>query len=138
MRTIDNAPGAWPLATRLRIVRPFTNRIANPVIRRFAAWLPGFAIIRTVGRRTGRTRRTPLNVFRRDGDYVFALVYGADVDWVRNVLAAGTAQLEQRGRIVTLANPRLSVDRDVGLIPFPMRLFHRAVRVTEFLRMSPT
>ena len=88
------------MTTRLRIVRPFTNRIANPLIRQFAAWVPGFAIIRTVGRRTGRTRRTPLNVFRRDGDYVFALVYGADVDWVRNVLAAGTAQLEQRGRIV--------------------------------------
>ena len=125
------------MSTRMRIVRPFTNRIANPLIRRFAACVPGFAIIRTVGRRTGQTRRTPLNVFRRDGDYVFALVYGADVDWVRNVLAAGTAQLEQRGRTVALTRPRLLVDPDAGLIPFPMRLFHRAMRVTEFLRMSP-
>jgi len=50
--------------------------IANPLVRRLAGWLPGFAIVRTVGRRTGQTHRSPLNVFRRDGDYVMALVYG--------------------------------------------------------------
>ncbi len=125
------------MTTRMRIVRPFTNRIANPLVRRFAAWLPGFAVIRTVGRRTGQTHRSPLNVFRRDGDYVMALVYGADVDWVSNVLAAGSAELEQRGDVVRLTNPRLVTDPDASLTPVPMRLFYRVMRVTEFLRMSP-
>ena len=124
------------MTTRMRIVRPFTNHIANPLVRRFAAWLPGFAIVRTLGRRTGQTHRSPLNVFRRDGDYVMALVYGADVDWVRNVLAAGSAELEQRGHVVRLGSPRLVIDPDAGLTPLPMRLFYRLMRVTEFLRMS--
>ncbi len=36
----------------------------------------GFAIISYDGRTSGRTYRTPMNVLRRDGDYLFALTYG--------------------------------------------------------------
>jgi len=56
---------------------------------------------------------------------------------VRNVLAAGRAELEQRGHVVRLGSPRLVIDPDARLTPFPMRLFYRVMRVTEFLRMSP-
>ena len=75
--------------TRMRVIRPFATHVVNPIARRFASWLPGFGIVEYRGRKSGRTYRTPLNVFRRDDWYIFALTYGADVEWVKNVVVAG-------------------------------------------------
>jgi hypothetical protein len=58
-----------------RVAR-FNTRVTNRVTRHIASWMPGFAIVCHVGRRSGRLYRTPVNVFR-DGDrYLFALTYG--------------------------------------------------------------
>jgi deazaflavin-dependent oxidoreductase (nitroreductase family) len=121
----------------LNVLRPFTTRVVNPVTRRFAGHLPGFAILTYVGRRSGRTYRTPINVFRNGQDYVVALTYGGGVQWVRNVLAAGGCELETMGRIVRLTEPRLFVDPRQRLIPRPVRLFLRLMGVTEFLSLHP-
>ncbi|HLQ48011.1 MAG TPA: nitroreductase family deazaflavin-dependent oxidoreductase [Candidatus Dormibacteraeota bacterium] len=123
--------------TALSFLRPYTTRFFNPVSRRFAGHLPGFAILVYVGRRSGRTYRTPINVFRHGDDYVFALTYGSDVQWVKNVLAAGGGQLETMGRKVRLIDPQLFVDPRQRLIPLPVRLFLRLMHVTEFLSMRP-
>jgi hypothetical protein len=76
-----------------------------------------------------------MNVFRVGGDYVFALTYGADVNWVRNVIAAGSCELETRGRIVILRDPVVLTDPRRRLVPQPVRFFLGLLRVTEFLRM---
>ena len=74
----------------------------NRVTRRLAPWLPGFGVVVHRGRRY----RTPVNVFPTEGGYHrFALTYGPDTDWVRNVLAAGGCQLETRGAVVRLVAP---------------------------------
>ncbi len=121
--------------TRIRFLRPFTTRVINPITRLFAGWLPGLAILTHVGRRSGRTYRTPINVFRRGDDYVFALTYGADVDWVKNILAAGGCEMRTRGRDIRLVEPEVFVDPDLRLMPLPVRVIGRFNRVTEFLRM---
>jgi len=59
--------------TRIRFLRPFTTRIFNPLSIHVAGWLPGFAILTHIGRKSGSTYRTPINVFRRGDHYVFAL-----------------------------------------------------------------
>ena len=65
-----------------------------------------------------------MNVFRHDGDYVFALTYGSTVDWVRNVLAAGGAQLVVRGKTVELTDPELiSAGPDAPSMPPLVRFF---------------
>jgi hypothetical protein len=51
-----------------------------------------------------------VNVFPTEDGYRFALTYGTDTDWVKNVLAAGGCQLETRGRVVRLVAPRLYHD----------------------------
>src|ERR671935_231859 len=104
-----NATGGSP-SIRIRFIRPFTARVINPVTRLFAGWLPFFAILSHVGRRSGRTYRTPINVFRRGDRYLFALTYGSDVDWVKNVLAAGGCDMQTRGRHIKLVGPELIVD----------------------------
>jgi deazaflavin-dependent oxidoreductase (nitroreductase family) len=107
----------------------------NPVTRLFAGRLPGFGILSYTGRKTGQRYRTPINVFKRDNVYVFALTYGSEANWVRNVLAAGGCEVRVRGRDVRLVEPELLVDPRGRLVPLPVRLFLRLNRVTEFLRM---
>lgn len=116
-----------------RFNRRVTNRVATPVLRR----LPGFGVVHHVGRRSGRNYRTPVNVFEVDGDYVVALTYGPQTDWVRNVVAAGGCELEVRGRLVRCTAPRLEHDPKAARIRLPERPVLRLLGVTEFLRLSP-
>jgi deazaflavin-dependent oxidoreductase (nitroreductase family) len=110
-------------------------RIVNPITRRFAGRLPGFGILTHVGRASGRAYSTPINVFRRGHDRLFALTYGSDVQWVRNVVAAGGCTLRTRGRTFRLVDPELITDASLRLLPLPVRLFLRPMRVTEVLRL---
>ena len=121
--------------TRMSFLRPFTTRLFNPLSRRVAGRLPLFGILSYVGRKSGRLYRTPLNVFKRGDGYVFALTYGSEVDWVKNVLAAGEADLRTRGRDVHLVEPELFVDPTRRLMPLPVRVVLRLNNVNEFLRM---
>jgi deazaflavin-dependent oxidoreductase (nitroreductase family) len=122
-------------ATRISFMRPFTIRVISPIIRPFAGRLPGFGILTYVGRKSGRTHRTPINVFKRGESYVFALTYGAHVEWVKNVLAAGGCEIRTRGRDIRLVEPEVFVDPTRRLMPLPVRLVLGFARVTEFLRM---
>ena len=126
-----------PSRPRLRAIRPFTTGVVNPLTRRFVQYLPYFAIIGYRGRTSGTHYRTPMNVFRDGDDYIFALTYGSDVDWVRNVLAAGRADLEVGRRHVELTDPELFTDPKRRLVPLPLRLFLGLLRVDEFVRMRP-
>jgi deazaflavin-dependent oxidoreductase (nitroreductase family) len=122
--------------TRIRFIRPFTARVINPVTRLFAGWLPGFAILSHVGRTSGRTYRTPINVFRRGDYYLFALTYGSSVDWVKNVLATGGCLMRTRGRDIRLIEPEVVVDPELRELGWPLgALLGRLNRVTEILRM---
>jgi hypothetical protein len=67
----------------------FNRQVLNRLTRPLARHLPGFGVIIHRGRRTDRLYKTPVNVFRRDGDYAVALTYGPESDWVK---AAGTAR----------------------------------------------
>ena len=121
-----------PLSRR---VAHFNRRVTNRLTRHIAWWAPGFAIVTHVGRRSGRTYRTPVNVFR-DGDrYVFALTYGRDADWVRNVLAAGRCEIRTRGRTVRLEQPELFTDETRSGVPSPARVVLRAIDAADFLAL---
>jgi deazaflavin-dependent oxidoreductase (nitroreductase family) len=109
--------------------------VVNPVTRLVAGWLPGFAIVVATGRRSGRTYHIPMNAFRRGDHFYFALTYGSDVDWVKNVMAAGGCRLRTRGRLLRLVEPELLIDRELKFLPLPARLLERWNRVTEVLRM---
>jgi deazaflavin-dependent oxidoreductase (nitroreductase family) len=119
--------------TRLRRFAPITTHVINPVTRLFAGRLPGFGILRHIGRTTGRRYRTPLLVLRRGNDYIIALGSGADVHWVQNVLAAGGCELRTRGRTVRLTEPRIWVDPEMRALPVPLRWVGSLIGLTEFL-----
>jgi deazaflavin-dependent oxidoreductase (nitroreductase family) len=109
-----------------RFNRVVTNRLTRP----FAA-----AVVRHVGRRSGRLYRTPVNLFRSGDRYVIALTYGAERDWVKNVLAAGGCGAETRGRTVQLTEPRV-VKGDHAVVPSAVRPILKAIGVTGFMELT--
>jgi deazaflavin-dependent oxidoreductase (nitroreductase family) len=111
-----------------------TNRLTVPLARR----LPGFGVVLHVGRRSGRRYRTPVNVFRTPRGYVFALTYGPEAEWVKNVLAASGCELLTRGRVLRLTSPELRHDPHRRVVPAPVRLPLRLLRVTDFLELVRT
>ncbi|HEY0805771.1 MAG TPA: nitroreductase family deazaflavin-dependent oxidoreductase [Pseudonocardiaceae bacterium] len=111
--------------------RHVTNRILGPLALR----LPGFGIIVHTGRKSGRTYRTPVNLFRVDGRCVVALTYGPGSDWVRNVVAAGGCDLVRHGSQVHLAEPRLVHDPRRRLMPAVVRPILAVVGVEDFLEL---
>ncbi|MEO8828073.1 nitroreductase family deazaflavin-dependent oxidoreductase [Lapillicoccus sp.] len=104
-------------------VTGFNKRVLNPVLRRLAGhgW---FVEIEHVGRKSGRTFRTPIMAFRSSaGDAVtIALTYGPDVDWLRNIRAAGGCRMHLGPNLLTLGAP-VSLTEAEGLrrMPSPPR-----------------
>ena len=112
--------------------RAVTNRVTTPLAR----WLPGFGVVRHVGRRSGRRYQTPVNLFPTDGGFTIALTYGTGADWVRNVVTHGGCEIETRGRRVRCEAPRLVHDPAARGIRLPERPILRLLRVADFLSHS--
>ncbi|WP_280457695.1 nitroreductase family deazaflavin-dependent oxidoreductase [Nocardia carnea] len=109
----------------------------NRITRVIAPWAPGWAVVVHRGRRSGRIFRTPLWAFRRDDGYVIALTYGAESDWVRNVLAAGGCRLETRRRCYAVGSPHVYRDESAGDMPPLIRfVLRRVIKAPEFLRVE--
>jgi deazaflavin-dependent oxidoreductase (nitroreductase family) len=123
-----------PLPDRLA---RFNRWVTNPLARTVAGRLPSMAIVHHRGRRSGRAYRTPVNAFPAPSGFVLALTYGADRDWVRNVLAEGGCVLEYRGRLVRARAPQIIVGEEGSrLVPPFVRRVLRRLRVAEFLILT--
>jgi deazaflavin-dependent oxidoreductase (nitroreductase family) len=112
--------------------RAFTNKITIL----FAARLPGFGIIRNVGRKSGKVYRTPVNVFRTPTGFRVALTYGRDSGWVKNVLAAGGCELETRGASFPLSDPVLVHDPSRRSFPLIVRTVLGLIDANDSLELS--
>ena len=118
-----------------RSVTRFTHHVANPVIGMVAGRIPGFAILRHVGRRSGKSYSIPVNVFLRDGDYIIGLTYGPGTDWAKNVLAAGRCEITTRGVAVQLRDPVILTDTAAAWAPAPARPILRVLKVDQYMRL---
>lgn len=120
-----------------RGIAKFNRHVTNRVLGPPALWLPNFGIIEHTGRKSGRTYRTPVNLFRVNGRHVVALTYGPNSDWVRNVIAAGGCDLVRHNRRIHLTEPRIIHDPRRRLVPAVVRPILGAVGVEDFLELSP-
>ena len=82
--------------------------VINPRQMR-SAGTPGAyaAVIRHRGRISGQAYETPVGAVATDDGFVIALVYGARTNWLRNVLAAGSATLVHEGQASTVDRPEI-------------------------------
>jgi len=85
----------------------FNRYVTNPVQRLWAGWAPTMGILEHVGRKSGTRYRTPLTVFNTDDGVAILLTYGPDRDWLKNLTAAGSGQLQRHGKTFTVTDPRL-------------------------------
>ncbi len=109
------------------------KRVFNPRSVRNGKW----QVIHHVGRRSGRSYRTPLDAHRVADGFVFVLVYGSRSDWVQNVLAAGNAQLEVEGVTVDLVAPELiGAEEAFAQLPQGTKRPPKFLKIGEFLKMS--
>lgn len=95
-------------------------------------------VLTHVGRSSGSTYLTPLDAHAIDGGYIFIANYGADSDWVQNILAAGTALLKVDGQQIELTNPRL-IDKDAAWTQLASTSAKQPpgfLKVTDYLRMD--
>jgi deazaflavin-dependent oxidoreductase (nitroreductase family) len=113
-----------------RVNRAFTNRLMAPL----AGFVPPLALVHHVGRKSGRSYRTPVLAFPLDGGTLTPLPYGIDTDWLLNLLAAGSGELESAGRRTAVENPRvLRGEEAMELVARPLRPLLRLASLPGFL-----
>lgn len=120
----------------LRTVRRFNRSFVNPRQMRTAGRPGAYAgVIRHVGRRSGRAYETPVGPYATDDGFVIALPYGTTSNWVKNVLAAGSATLVTEGQTYDLDQPEIVPLADVlDAVPARERRSLRLFRVEQALR----
>jgi deazaflavin-dependent oxidoreductase (nitroreductase family) len=120
-------------------IRVFNKYVTNRLLRGFASRSRGpFAVIRHVGRRSGKPYETTIMVWRMGEGFVIALTYGPKVDWYRNIVAAGGGTLLWHRRVYTIGKPE-PIDAKTALtaFPAPFRLILRTLgRQEEFVQVK--
>ena len=113
-----------------RLTSPLTIGLAGK------RWNPIFSIVEHVGRRTGRTYAAPVAARRTADGFVLTLAFGAQVDWYRNLAAAGSGTIRWRGREYPVGPP-VRIDAAAGRAPFHpiQRLFLRICGIDGYIRV---
>ncbi len=97
-KTVQHNPQLRPM-----LLKPY-NKLIYPVAGRRHS---PYARLEHVGRRSGRSYTTPVGAFPYGDGFVIGLSYGADVDWCRNVMAAGHAAVQWHGETFGLERPEI-------------------------------
>ena len=100
----NHAPGV-PM-----LVPPWLERLQikymNPAIRPLSKRLPGFTVIKHRGRTSGTPYETIVTSYRK-GNVLAVLLAHGKTNWVKNVLAAGEADVHLFRGDVKITNPRV-------------------------------
>jgi deazaflavin-dependent oxidoreductase (nitroreductase family) len=104
----------WRLA---RLTSPLTMPMAGK------RWNPIFAVIEHRGRKSGRRYLTPVAARRTPRGFVISLAFGSQVDWYRNLQAAGEAIVHWKGADYPVTAPQ-AIDASAALSAFnPVQRF---------------
>lgn len=100
----NHAPGVPmifpPWLERLQI------KYVNPLVAPLSKRLPGFTVIKHRGRTSGTEYETIVTSYRK-GDVLAVLLAHGKTNWVKNVLAAGAADVHLFRGDVHIVNPRV-------------------------------
>ena len=118
-------------------IRSFNKRFLNRLTGRIArsTWGP-FSIICHTGRRSGKIYETPIIAIPTADGFVVALTYGPEVDWYRNVSAAGQCRILWHGQesVIVKIEP-LETKAAVPYFPFFERKVLSLVGTEHFVKM---
>ena len=116
-----------------RFARDYFNHLTRPLAGR----LPPFILVEHRGRRSGRPYQTPMfGFFDDDRAIVIVLTYGPNVDWLKNLAAAGGGTVVARGRTYRVGPPAVETGLDrARVIPAIFRPALRLMRANDFARL---
>jgi len=123
------------LPARLRYInKAFTNRIMRLIAGKTRSPI---AFIKHRGRTSGKWYATTIITAPAQDGFVFALTYGPDVDWYKNILADRKAELVWRGNSYSLSNP-LPLPAEIGRQSFGMFSKNMLgwLKIRDFFRMD--
>ena len=100
----NHAPGV-PMLIPVWLER-FQIKYVNPVLRPLSKRMPGFAVITHRGRTSGKEYETIVTAYRKGSVLAIGLIHGK-TNWVKNVLAAGEADIHVGREDLHLTNPRV-------------------------------
>lgn len=104
----------------------FQIRYINPIAVPIARFMPGITVIRHRGRKSGRQLETAVSAYRKGATVAIMLAHGK-TNWVKNILAAGEAEILLGGRDVHLVNPRIvEAGTNDPSLPFMARMAARS------------
>ncbi len=118
-------------------IRTFNKHVINPVTLKIGGLVHSpISVVHHVGHRSGKPYKTPVIVARLDGRFVFALTYGANVDWYRNIRSAGHCTLRWHGDTYALERPK-PIEAAIARPAFalPLRLILRVINTRRFFTM---
>jgi len=122
-------------------IRIFNKRVTNRLLRWFTSFSHGpFAIIHHVGRRSGKPYETVIWVWQMREGFVIALTYGPEVDWYRNMRAAGGGTVFWHKRLYVVGKP-VPIDSQKALQAFPAffrTIFRTFGKDEQFVLMKPS
>ena len=105
----------WQVGPVVNTVRRMNRSVTNPRVMRTAGTAgTQTSVIEHVGRNSGRTYETPVDVIETTTRLLIALPYGARTDWLRNVLASGSAAVITGGERIEVGESRHRRDGRCG------------------------
>lgn len=121
----------------LDTVRRLNRAVFNPQQMRSAGTPGAYAsVIHHRGRSSGRAYETPVGAVSTDEGFVIALPYGTHSDWVKNVLASGSATLVTEGSTYAVDEPEIvSMEGIEAWFPPQDQRSHRLFGVDQGLRL---
>ncbi len=86
----------------------WNRRATNKLVQLWAGQAPGMSVLTHHGRKSGNSYRTPLNIFPTEQGWAVFLPYGAErTEWLKNVKAAGSAEMRHHGKSFRVTDPRV-------------------------------
>jgi deazaflavin-dependent oxidoreductase (nitroreductase family) len=130
----------WKLSPVLDAVRRMNRSVTNPRVMRTAGSAgEQTSVIHHIGRKSGRAYATPVDVIPTRTGFLIALPYGKQADWLRNVLAAGSATVVTNGDRLEVDAPTIVATADVAdIIPSRTMRTLRLFGVDECLHLEKT
>lgn len=128
----------WQFRPVVDFIRRMNRSVTNPRVMRTAGTTETeTSVIEHVGRTSGRTYETPVDVIETPTGLLIALPYGTGADWTRNVLAAGAATVVTQGQRVAVDRPAIVAVSDVsGSIPRRTMRMLRLFGVSQCLHLE--
>ena len=128
----------WKLPAVLDIVRRLNRSVTNPRVMRTAGTdATQTSVIQHVGRTSGRAYETPVDTIPAPTGFLIALPYGTRADWVRNILASGSATVVAHGERFEVDRPTIVATADVaGQIPAKTMRTLRLFGVNQCLHLE--